>query len=203
MQKHFKELSMKEKPSTFMSFSLARFAMSLCTSNGKEMVSISFNQIEAEYNVLCGNEAQYQLTINRLQFDNSYSLKPVFPVILQPKCILSDSKNNHDQAAHSEVAENMPWFFFCAKYRTDKEQIIHCTLFNFLMQEVELNLEWRHVISMLNLVTEISGLMGFAVVDLHPAFFKEKEGEFDNLEKKSLGSSELMKDNWTQFDVDE
>jgi len=60
------------------------------------------------------------------------------------------------------------------------------------MQEVEMNLEWRHVISMLNLVTEISGKMGFAVVDLHPVFYNDKEG-----------SSELMKDNWTKFDVDE
>jgi hypothetical protein len=71
-----------------MTFSTPQFTISLCTGAGKEMLSLSLDKIEAEYNLICEAELQYQLTVNRIQLDNTFSLKPVFPVILQPKCFV-------------------------------------------------------------------------------------------------------------------
>jgi len=59
------------------------------------------------------------------------------------------------------------------------------------MQEFELNLEWRHIISISNLAREISGVIGVSVIALHPVFFGES------------GDSKMMKRNWTKFEVDE
>jgi len=69
----------------------------------------------------------------------------------------------------------MPHALFCfAKIRTDIKEITYFKVFNFLIQEMELQVELKHMLVLMNFAKELTQALGSTIAKVHPVF-KEQE----------------------------
>jgi hypothetical protein len=98
-----------------------------------------------------------------VQLDNQSTRDPIFPVILKETCTLEDSID-HD---HSKM---LPTFFFASKLRTDNPNVTYCTLVNFVLQELDLKIELKHVLTVYDYVFKLTEAAGSSLTIVHPVF---------------------------------
>jgi hypothetical protein len=128
----------------------------------------------------------------------------MLPVILSPKCTLGKNEVPHD---HKKLDES---FYQCTKLRSDVENIIYVTEISFLLQELELNLELTHLMSILEFVDAVTE--SASLFDPHPVFDKPKLEE-SKYQQYGMSRLEMVKyraesgfkpiTNWATLDANE
>jgi len=122
-----RDLESLAKPSHLINLVMDRLSISLIAAD-HEVVTVTLEAASIE-TILKGNaEHVYQLEIGRIQVDNSSPGYPLFPVIMSPRCTLSQAPGQeHDHGLMNKVV------FACVKMRTDVPDVTYCTVVNFLI----------------------------------------------------------------------
>lgn len=78
--------------------------------------------------------------------------------------------------------------FMCAKLRSDVENITYVTVFNFLIQELEVNIELNYLLSLLDFGEDITKALGSAMTTPHPVFGKKM---IEETQAQGIGMSRI------------
>lgn len=92
------------------------------------------------------DEMIYEATLGRLQIDNQSQMQPLFPVLFKPKCTVGGDEA-HD---HWTMEGIDPFFQFYCSMKTNIPNVQYVTWFEFLIKEMELQIELDHLMEMLS-----------------------------------------------------
>ena len=140
--------------------------------------------------LIVDNEQIMEFVVNRLQLDNTAQQDPLFPVVIKPKCTAGENQHNH------ETMEGVdPVIQFYLSMRTGIPKITYITMFEFLIQELELKMEINHLMSILEFLSEYNDQSNAGIYSSHAIFHdkhaKATESEFDEHDHVSLDDKNL------------
>jgi hypothetical protein len=168
--KLFEQLRRLSKPSVWTKVTVSRIIISLIgkvKESNNEIMAVYLDTLETTMMQKGTGEDVYELYIDRVQLDNQGQREPMFPTILRPRCILKEDLKVNGRCDHKLLPKTV---FVCAKLRSDVENITYVTVFNFLIQELEVNIELNYLLSLLDFVGDVTTALGSAMTTPHPAF---------------------------------
>ena len=94
---------------------------------------------------------------------------------MKETCTL-EGREDHD---HSKM---LPTFFFASKLRIDNPNVTYCTLCNFVLQELDLKIELKHLLTVYEYVLNFTEAAGSSLTIVHPVFRNLQDDEALSLE---------------------
>jgi hypothetical protein len=103
--------------------------------------------------------------VNRIQVDNTSDKDPLFPVVLKPRCTAGENPHNHETMEGIE-----PLFQFYMSMKTSIPNVTYITMYEFLLQELEIRMEINHLAQVLEFISDYNAQSNIGIYSSHPVF---------------------------------
>eukprot|EP00347_Sterkiella_histriomuscorum_P000566 403375355 len=157
-------------------FNLKQLNLSLIGEN-KELMIIYFQRIQAKV-VDTEIDTKSEFEIGYLQIDNQSQNDPIYPVMLKPKYIkpeyVDDEENSLQKKDHFRSYQ-IGVFQLSLDYRKNIPHVAYFELVDYLLQTLEVKLEFSHILLLSKFASKIGTLLNKNLTWMHQIFEQESD----------------------------
>ncbi len=150
---------------------------------------ISFHDLQVKL-VSTPLDSVLESSLARIQIDNNSEQEPIYPVLLQPKCLKGSTPHAHNLKPCPD-----PVLQFYVKTKNNVPNVKYLELVEFLVKELELKVELDHIFSILDWIMSVQQQLNTSLTTMSPVF-RQKAIKVDSLREDESHFDQDLIENW-------